>query len=159
MKYLTIDSFNKVPITKNNLVLCDIDDTLITTKTIYLKPKSPESNKPNIKLDIPIYLDKNGFKNLLQRLKNTESKLYFITARNEKSIKFTNQQFKLLNIDTNNYPIFYCGETDKSSIVNQFIDTTIYDNIIFIDDLTHNLRKMKKNFGEKVNCFLFKKNV
>ena len=50
MKYLTIDSFNKVPITKNNLILCDIDDTLITTKTIYLKPKSPESNKPNIKL-------------------------------------------------------------------------------------------------------------
>jgi len=159
MKYLTIDSFNKVPITKNNLVLCDIDDTLITTKTIYLKPKSPESNKPNIKLDIPIYLDKNGFKNLLQRLKNTESKLFFITARNEKSIKFTNQQFKLLNINTNNYPIFYCGETDKSSIVSQFIDTSIYDNIIFIDDLTHNLRKMKKNFGEKVNCFLFKKNI
>jgi hypothetical protein len=159
MKYLTVDSFNKVPITKNNLVLCDIDDTLITTKTIYLKPKSPESNKPNIKLDIPIFLDKNGFKNLLQRLKNTESKLYFITARNEKSIKFTNEQFKLLNIDTNNYPIFYCGETDKSSIVNQFIDTTIYDNIIFIDDLIYNLRKMKKNFGEKVNCFLFKKNI
>jgi len=104
-------------------------------------------------------LDKNGFKNLLQRLKNTESKLFFITARNEKSIKFTNQQFKLLNIDTNNYPIFYCGETDKSSIVSQFIDTSIYDNIIFIDDLTHNLRKMKKNFGEKVNCFLFKKNI
>jgi len=159
MKYLTIDSFNKVPITKNNLILCDIDDTLITTKTIYLKPKSPESNKPNIKLDIPIYLDKNGFKNLLQRLKDTESKLFFITARNEKSIKFTNEQFKLLNIDTNNYPIFYCGETDKSIIVNQFIDTTTYDNIIFIDDLTYNLRKMKKNFGEKVNCFLFKKSI
>ena len=159
MKYLTIDSFNKIPITKNNLVLCDIDDTLITTKTIYLKPKAPESNKPTIKLDLPIYLDKNGFKNLLQRLKNTESKLFFITSRNEKSIKFTNEQFKLLNIDTNNYPIFYCGETDKSIIVNQFIDTTTYDNIIFIDDLTYNLRKMKKNFGDKVNCFLFKKNI
>lgn len=159
MKYLTIDSFNKIPITKNNLVLCDIDDTLITTKTVYLKPKAPESNKPSIKLDLPIYLDKNGFKNLLQRLKITESKLYFITSRSEKSIKFTNEQFKLLNIDTNNYPIFYCGETDKSIIVNQFIDTTTYDNIIFIDDLTYNLRKMKKNFGDKVNCFLFKKNI
>lgn len=159
MKYLTIDSFNKVPITKNNLILCDIDDTLITTKTIYFKPKSPESNKPNIKLDIPIYLDKNGFKNLLQRLQITDSKLYFITSRHETSSDFTNNQFKLLNIDIHNYPILYCGKCEKSSIVKNFIDFNSYDNIIFIDDLTHNIRNMKKELGDKVNCFLFKKSI
>jgi hypothetical protein len=158
MKYLTINTFNKVPLTKNNLVLCDIDDTLITNKTIYLKHKLTNSDKPDIKLKLPSYIDKSGFINLLQRLKITESKLYFITSRNEKSCDFTNNQFKLLDIDINNYPVLYCGENHKSNIVKKFIDTNSYDNIIFIDDLTHNLRIMKKEFGDKVKCFLFKKN-
>jgi len=158
MKYLTINTFNKVPITKNNLVLCDIDETLITTKTIYLKPKQKTNpDAPNIKLNIPSYIDKNGFTNLLQRLQITDSKLYFITSRHETSSDFTNNQFKLLNIDINNYPVLYCGKCEKSSIVKSFIDFNSYDSIIFIDDLTYNLRNMKKEFGEKVNCYLFKK--
>jgi len=157
MKYLTINTFNEIPLTKNNLVLCDIDDTVITTKTIYLKPKQVNSTKPNIKLHIPTYIDKNGFMNLLQRLQLSESKLYFITSRNENSSEFTANQFKLLNIDINTYPILYCGTSHKSNIVKQYIDTKSYDNIIFIDDLIYNLRNMKKEFGDKVNCFLFKK--
>lgn len=157
MKYLPINTFNKVPLTKNTLVLCDIDDTLITNRTVYLKPKENNSNKPNIKLDLPIYIDKNGFFNLLQRLRITESKLYFITSRTEKSKEFTDNQFKLLNIDTNNYPILFCGQTHKSNIVKTHINVGNYNNIIFIDDLTSNLYHMKKEFGDKVNCFLFKK--
>jgi hypothetical protein len=157
MKYLTINTFNKIPLTKNSLVLCDIDDTLITTKTICLKPKKTNTAKPNIKLVVPAYIDKNGFTNLLQRLEATNSKLYFITSRNESSIDFTNNQFKLLNIDINTYPILYCGTSQKSNIVKQFIHTNSYDSIIFIDDLMYNIRNMKKEFGDKVSCFLFKK--
>lgn len=154
MKYLTINTFNKIPLTKNSLVLCDIDDTLITTKTICLKHKT-NTTKPNIKLVVPAYIDKNGFTNLLQRLEATDSKLYFITSRNESSIDFTTNQFKLLNIDINTYPILYCGTSHKSNIVKQFIHTNSYDSIIFIDDLMYNLRNMKKEFGDKVSCFLF----
>jgi len=161
MRYSTIDTFNKVLITKNNLVLCDIDDTLITTKKIYLKPKQINTNsfKPNIKLQIPSYTDKNGFMNLLQRLQITGSKLYFITSRHEKSSDFTSNQFKLLNIDIDSYPILYCGENHKSNIVKKFINTDNYDNIIFIDDLRYNIHNMKKEFGDKVTCFLFKKKI
>jgi len=161
MKYLTIDTFNKVIISKKNLVLCDIDDTLITTKTIYLKHKKINTNsfKPNIKLQVPCYIDKNGFNNLLQRLEVTKSKLYFLTSRHEKSSDFTNNQFKLLNINVDNFPILYCGENHKSNIVKKFINTDEYDNIIFIDNLMHNIYNMKKEFGDKVNCFLFKKTM
>ena len=155
MNYSTIKSFNEVHLTNNNLILCDIDETIITNKIMLLKNKN--GNKPDIKLCIPKYIDKDGFLNLLQRLQMTTSKLYFITSRSKKSFEFTNKQFKLLNIDIKKYPILFCGTTKKSDMVKEFIKINEYENIIFIDDLKYNLYYMKKEFGDKINCFLFQK--
>lgn len=155
MKYSIIKSFNEVHLTNNNLILCDIDNTILTNKIIHLKHKT--GIKPDINLYIPKYIDKDGFSNLLQRLQMTNSKLYFITSRGKKSIELTTRQFKILNIDINNYPVLFCGETKKSDIVKECININKFENVIFIDDLKYNLYYMKKEFGEKVNCFLFQK--
>lgn len=155
MNYLTIKSFNEVCLTNNNVILCDIDETILTNKMMLLKHKN--GNKPDVRLCIPKYIDKDGFLNLLQRVQITKSKLYFITSRTEKSIEFTNRQFKLLNIDTKMYPILFCGETKKSDMVKEFIKINEYESVIFIDDLKYHLYYMKKEFGDKVNCILFQK--
>lgn len=155
MKFTTIKSFNEVCLTNNNLILCDIDETILTTKLILLKHKI--GNKPDVRLCIPKYIDKDGFLNLLQRIKMTNSKLYFITSRRKKSSEFTNKQFKVLGIDKKIYPILFCGETKKSDVVKEFIDINEYETIIFIDDLKYHLYYMKKEFGDKVNCILFQK--
>jgi predicted ferric reductase len=155
MGYTTINTFNDIPIIEKTLVLCDIDETLLTTKIIKLV-----SNKDNkmVKLCyLPKYTDKDGFLALLEKIKITNSKLIFITARRSTFAQITYNQFKLLDIDKNVYPIFFCGETPKSKIVKKNINLNNFSNIIFIDDLKYNLYHMKKEFSDLVKLFLFQK--
>jgi len=155
MKYSIINSFNNIEITDNSLVLCDIDETLLTNKFIKLKPK--ENNKPVIKMNLPKYTDKKGFLNLMQKLNRTNSKLCFVTARDIKYFEFTRKQFKFLGINIENFPVFFCGDTPKGLVIKTKINLTKFKDILFIDDLKYNLDNVKKELGEKVQCILFEK--
>jgi uncharacterized HAD superfamily protein len=155
MGYTTINTFNNIPILEKTLILCDIDDTLITTKKIKLR--SNKDNQNVIHLHLPKYIDKEGFQNLLEKIKITNSRLIFITARSSRSTEFTYNQFKLLNIDNKIYPIVFCGDTSKATIVKKYINVNSFSNVVFIDDLKHNLYHMKQEFGDRIKLFLFQK--
>jgi len=153
MGYPVLNSFNNVPITQKSLILCDIDDTLLTNKFV----KFTANKNNNLVINLPKYTDKDGFTNLLQKLQKTNSKLYFVTARNIKYIEFTRRQFKILGIDIDKYPVYFCGDIPKGIIIKKFINMTNYKNIIFIDDLKYNLDNVKKELGNRIKCILFQK--
>jgi hypothetical protein len=155
MKYSIINSFNNIEITDNSLVLCDIDETLLTNKFIKLKPK--KNNKPVIKMNLPKYTDKIGFLNLMQKLNRTNSKLCFVTSRDIKYFEFTRKQFKFLGINIEKFPVFFCGDTPKGLVIKTKINLSKFKDILFIDDLKYNLDNVKKELGEKVQCILFEK--
>jgi len=155
MKYSIINSFNNIEITDNSLVLCDIDETLLTNT--FIKLKSKQNNKPIIKLNLPKYTDKTGFFNMMQKLNRTNSKLCFVTARDIKYVELTRKQFKFLGINIENFPVFFCGDTPKGLVIKTKINLTNFKEILFIDDLKYNLDNVKKELGEKVQCILFQK--
>jgi len=155
MKYPIINSFNNIPIQQNTLLLCDIDETLLTNKSVSLVPN--QNNKPTIKLNLPKYTDKNGFINLLQKLHETNSQIYFITSRNIKYFEFTRRQFKVLGLNIENFPVYFCGDNPKGLIIKQIENINNFDNIIFVDDLKYNLKNVKHELGDRVKCFLFQR--
>jgi hypothetical protein len=152
MDYTIINTFNDIPVTEKTLVLCDIDETLLTTKKVELTTKEVKK-----KIYLPKYTDRNGFYNLLKKIEMTNSKLIFITARKITATQFTYNQFKFLNIDKDKFPIIFCGDTSKARIVKKYINLKNYSNTLFIDDLKHNLHDMKQQFDNIVKLFLFKK--
>jgi len=158
MKYIITDNFNNIEISENNLVLCDIDETLLYNKIYYITPKTTiTTNTTPKKINLPIYTDKKGFDIFLEKIKKTNSKLYFITSRTEDLLEFTNKQFKLMNLDSNLYPVIYCGNIDKTIRVKENIDTSIYNKIVFIDDIKYNLYTMHCEFGDKIATYLYRR--
>ena len=154
MKYRVINSFDSIDIGDNSLLLCDIDETLFTNKLVRFQSKE---NKSIIKLILPKYTDKQGFLNLLNKIRQTDSKLYFVTARDIRYFDFTRKQFKLLGINLVNFPVYFCGTTPKGFVIKNQIKLDNFKKIIFLDDLKYNLDNVKKEFGDKIECILFKK--
>ena len=93
-----ISSFNDVQITKNTLIICDIDDTILyypdceqtcikLAKELYNDYTITEFVKEVKKLysyykfiHKPVNTDYDGFQNLTNKLKENDGKLLFLTA-------------------------------------------------------------------------------
>lgn len=161
--YKTISSFNDVEIINSNtLVICDIDETLLTwnkkSSDFYhkviddfslidyvIKPTQEEINKKAQqwlcmyhRMFSPVMTDEDGFYNLLNRIEKTNSEITFLTARpkNSSTNNFTRKNFLDIGLDYNKYSIHY---TDNNSIskgeyIKKNINTSNYNQIIFIDD-------------------------
>jgi hypothetical protein len=118
-----ITTFNDIQITKNNtLIICDIDNTILyypdcinkcleimkdlgdnLTEEEYKKELNDCCNIYKI-INKPIHTDYNGFNNMINNIKKYNSKLLFLTARNNSSHNFTKKQ--LLDLD------IFCDEND-----------------------------------------------
>ena len=173
--YLNINSFDNIPITKKTLVLCDIDDTLMYFKDIDRNWWDRQKRECNIfeddynsqidnimdkwithiRINEPLFTDKAGFNNMMNKIDKTGSKLIFITARPNRLRHTTLMQLHMLDIDTEKCPVYIIGDTPKGEFVKKNIELNEYKNVVFIDDYIKNIENLNGIFGNKVQCFKF----
>ena len=175
MSYLIINSFDNIDIFKKSLIICDIDDTLIYFENIdrnwWDRQKiicniNCEKNEDviknimdrwitQIKINNPLLTDKRGFEKMMNQIKQTDSKLIFITARPKKLRQLTINQLEMLDIDTNECPVYLVGDNPKGKYIKKNIELSGFKNVVFIDDFIKNIDNVIEVFGKKIKCFKF----
>lgn len=182
MNWTEISSFDQIPIDQTQtLVICDIDDTLLyfpglTTEKyneILDTYKQFVGDNPDGLLlaqaqannhwselfgqTKPSHTDKNGFARLLLRLHLYNGGLCFVTARPgyQSNIEFTRSNFNDIYLSYDAFVTYYSSNIPKGEYINKNIDLSGYSNIIFIDDMEHNLSNVNLHFGNKIKCFRF----
>jgi hypothetical protein len=98
----------------------------------------------------PKMLDEIQFNKLIERVKNTGSKIVIITARNNKLENLTIKH--LLDCNINISDVYYSNK--KGDIVNQ-IKRLHNGPIIFIDDIIRNITDVK-NINPEVTTYHMK---
>lgn len=172
-----INTFNDISINEGTLVICDIDDTLLyyerNLSYFYKKIKAtfPELTEDEvlccattmygtyIRNRKPSHTDYDGFINLMKRVIQTDSKLIFLTSRNECSINQTKQEFKDIEISYQYYNVYYTNnQKTKGEYLRDNIDMDGINDIVMIDDLNMNLKSVKQYFPN-AKCYLFKRSI
>ena len=115
--YKSINDFN-IPICNNTLVICDIDETIMKFEGVSQKWWDDKynfysnfDNKNEICMKLwlnkiskmkPVHTHKESFLNFIKKIKKTNSKIIFLTARPKSLKPLTIAQFNFLNIEYNN---------------------------------------------------------
>lgn len=157
-----IKTFNDVALENNTLVICDIDDTLLSFEGITrdwwirkIKKYKELHNANDIEADnlaldewrktisnqTPIFVDENGFKNMLDRIEKSNSKLIYLTARMSFMSEITKKNFKDLGIEY--CDVHYTDKKTKSDYVLSNINLHEYNKVIFIDDDVRNINDVE----------------
>lgn len=179
--YHTISNFDNVKITKSNtLIICDIDETLLTwnkklndyhhvVKNYFnlldnFNPTLEEIKKEsqcllNIHCTIykPTMTDRKGFNNLLIRIEQTKSEIIFLTARsyNVFNKRFTRQNFKDIGLDQDKYYIHWSGNCiSKGKYIKEYVPINKYNDVIFIDD-RESFIKTVSDILPNITCYKF----
>jgi hypothetical protein len=174
MEIRTISSFNDVVLTgKKVLILCDIDDTLLTfSKTINDYMEHAQNILPNESLinklryaescwkfyrglSSPILTDGPGFTGMISRM-NMDSRIAFLTARTGGEFaKYTERDFQNIGIPYEAESVFYTNnQISKGEYIKKHIKTYNFDQVIFIDDLEENHRYVRI-FCPNIECYKF----
>jgi hypothetical protein len=156
-----ISNYDEIVVLNKSLVCIDLDETIIrfpginqdwweNTKKAYNLIDDLTSDQMAYKdwIDIihtntPKILDEIQFNKLMERVKNTGSKIVIITARNNNLEELTIQH--LLECNINISDIFYSNK--KGDTVNQ-IKRLHNGPIIFIDDIIRNITDVKNKNPE-----------
>lgn len=169
-----INTFNDIALTKENpLVLCDIDETILTYKYDIIdffnrhKLISPDAPFEEIKqyalddyyiyriLNNPSHTDQKGFKTLLEQIEKLNGEIIFITARSIGSTEMTKKHFKILNIDYKKYKIHYLSNLiQKGEFIKKNICMKENQEVIFIDDMGDNIENVKL-LNPNIKCYQF----
>jgi len=175
MTYNKINSFNRVKITNNSIIFCDIDETILKFSKInrdwwnkrlkyYFKlTNSEELSEENayndwltyVQFNIPKHTDKSGLINMLSEINDKNSKIYFITARYSDIDELTYKHFSYLDLDDLINNIYFVGNISKGNFLKNNFDLEKYNKIIFIDDNEKNLKDVKNKLGDIVDIYQF----
>jgi len=170
----TVKSFKDIPVERNTLVLCDIDDTVIVFEKLGKKWWREQfedyyerngdydfSEKAVLKEWIhqihkekPVHVDEEGFTDFVERINATGSTLVFVTARSSDLFCLTLHHLKQLGISPKT-DVHYTNNTPKGDYIANVIDFDDFDHIVFIDDMEHNVNSVERVFGDTVTCYLF----
>ena len=175
MRYKKINSFNKIKISDNNLILCDIDETILyfnkinknwwnkrisyhlclsnCSQTAFYNTYNEWLNY--VQKNKPKYTDKLGFFQMLFEIKNKNSKIYFITARFPEVKQITYEHLDHLGIDYYNNPIYFVGNRSKGDFIKNNFNLDKYNKVIFIDDNEKNLNDVREEFGKIIDIYQF----
>lgn len=170
----TVKSFKDIPVERNTLVLCDIDDTVIVFEKLgkkWWRERFDDYYERNgdyefsekavlkewihqIHKEKPVHVDKEGFDDFVERINSTGSTLVFVTARTADLYCLTLHHLKQVGI-TPKTDVHYTNDTTKGEYIANVIDFDDFDHIVFIDDMEHNVNSVKRVFREKVATYLF----
>jgi hypothetical protein len=174
MPATVIHTFKDIPIKRNTLVLCDIDDTVIVFEKLgkkwwrerfddyYERTGDFEwSEKAVLKEWVytirtmePVHVDEHGFCSFVERIEQTGSTLVFVTARGEDISDLTTIHLNSAGI----YPktdVHHTNNTPKGEYIANVIDFDDFEHVVFIDDMEHNIQSVQSTFGDKVELYLF----
>lgn len=155
------------------LIICDIDDTLLRYERnlnyFYknLKHSFPELTENEltthasniyatyVKNRKPSATDYDGFIRLMKKVLETNSKLIFITSRNECSKQYTEQEFSHIGICYTYFNVYYTNnDTTKGQFIKEKIDMDGVEHLIVIDDQITNIKSIKNSFPI-AECYRF----
>ena len=161
---MIIHSFNKIKILPNSLIFIDLNKTIIS----YLPNKSNDSllkkyikgtlTKPEyleiVNTHNPYILDKNNFNKFMNKIKETNSKIYILTSIKEGIKDKINKTVKDAKIPIKK--IIY--SKNKGVTIKNIKHKYKYDNLLFIDD---SLKKIKivKELNPEVITYRIKHNL
>jgi hypothetical protein len=168
-----ISSFNSIPIAKNTLVLCDIDDTVLyypecnkkcieivkngpfrLTKDAYLKDFRDACNTYKM-VNPPSHTDYDGFKNMVYKLNKYDGKLLFLTSRSKMGHEYTKKQLQSIGIECNDDSIHYTDNIiTKGDYIKKHILISEWSEVIFIDDILFNIQTVNA-IVPQIKCFQF----
>lgn len=146
-------SFDHIRLSRfNPLVLCDIDDTLLTMNTIYhLGQNHPITPTYEYKVK---HTDYDGFHRLVSRVKQLGGELQFLTARNKEFHASTRSHFDAIGVNYDSFQIHYTNAGPKGEYIKNNIDLSKYDEVIFIDDRDSFLANVKYHHPQ-IKCYKF----
>lgn len=169
---LTIDTSNQL------FVVCDIDNTILYTpifktyayfyklvKSVFPN-KSSEliysdasklfyENKKQIYQEKSIAIDFIGFQRLLNRIREANGKIIYLTARNSSSIDITKTQFQKIGLNYDEYNTYYTNNNiHKGEFLEEHLEIDTLIPIIFIDDLDENLNNVLYKYPNS-KCYKF----
>jgi hypothetical protein len=170
----TIHTFDDVSLTQEGtLIICDIDDTLLRYERnlgyFYhnLKHSFPELNEDElqhhasniyatyVKKRKPSATDYDGFIRLMKKVLETNSKLIFITSRNECSKEYTEKEFSSIGVCYSYFNVYYTNnEISKGLFIEEKLDMDGIKDLIVIDDQISNLKSIKQKFPI-AQCYRF----
>jgi hypothetical protein len=170
---MSIHKFDEVCFTENALILIDIDDTtLYYEKNVdYFynlnKQMYPSFNYDDLVMfayndycrftsyNNPSHTDLTGFNRLVERAKNSNSVIMFLTARNCKWEQTTKMEFASIGIDYDSFKVHYTNNAmSKGDYICKHIDCTHFKEVIFIDNDEKYIESVKKSCPEIV-CHKF----
>ena len=173
MEIKQITTFKDVEIKNKTLVLCDIDETLLTfdpynyeyfynTHIKYFKNHTIAHEKAikdfnSILLNMsPKYTDKEEFLKMTRKIRENNSLLLFLTSRyNDNNNKqLTKNHLKKLGLENYCNSIHHTNGGSKAEYIFININTSFFENIVFIDDLEGNLNDVKRNLPF-IQCYQF----
>ena len=180
MQCKPISNFKSIEIREQSLIFLDIDETIYYYKDItpewwektikYYSSLLKTYDKETVKtLSLkewayyvyhhnPIFTDESGFNNLLKQVRETNSKIIFVTAREQCFEYITKKDFSYLNIPYENYDIFHLSGQSKGKKIKEHILLNIkkYYHFYFIDDMQYNLDDVYlHNKNSNINYFKF----
>jgi len=169
-----VSTFKEIPIQRNTLVLCDIDDTVIVFKELgkkwwrerfdYYYERNGDyefSNQAVLKEWIhqihkvkPVHVDETGFIDFMERIEATGSTIVFVTARSQDLADLTLKHLEHVGI-TPKLDVHYTNNLPKGDYIANVLDFDDFEHIVFIDDMEHNVNSVERVFGDKVERYLF----
>lgn len=169
-----IDSFFSIQFnhSKKPIVICDIDHTFIRPKysynEYYKQMKKNSSgflamhNEIKRLLEVSIEVgnikqtDPNGFSHMIQKIKELDGKLIFLTARTKLVHNRTIEDLQKVGLNNEeNYEIHYTNnEVSKGEYIKQNQLLNGYSQWIFIDDRVDWLSGAL-NLYPRMDCYLF----
>jgi len=173
-----INSFSQIPFASKDKVLCifDVDDTIMGYKEFantYFGERISHYKQlhdndiiaidfavadwiEKVEQSTPHHMDYNGYYDLIEKINKTESRHFFLTARNPKFRHITEKHLEQINIKNPN--VYYVAGKNKGEYLKNIIDKyEKYERVLFIDDVEKNLHDMKKTFGDKIELYHFVK--
>lgn len=177
MQYKSINNFNEIEISnEKTLVICDIDKTILyhdvkVEKFVDILKKDGFHDKNDLlelsyqmmelhcRIFPPSHTDAEGFNNLAEKVKKLNSKIIFLTARCKFSEDYTKKQFGQIGLKYDDYDVYYTdNKIYKGDFIKSNIDTSLWNDIIFVDDYEFNLASVKCIFPNS-KCYKFEVNL
>ena len=182
LKY--ISNFKDINIDTNTLVICDIDDTLLKSKKnlnyfyqiIKNDFKACEYTPLNETIRVPhefilndakcmqqyynringfVHTDLDGFTEMINTIKKTQSQIIFLTARSQMSENYTKQNFKDIGLNYDDFTTYYTNNIKiKGQYIKDHIDLSLFNSVVFIDDNIFHLESVM-SICEGVVCYKF----